>query len=76
MEYAFKGKTMTRKAENMRKYRAADPEKYAAQSRAAKRRLRKIRAAAEAWQKDRIETQDGEYDHLNTCEFALIEALK
>ena len=40
MEYAFKGKTMTRKAENMRKYRAADPEKYAAQSRAAKRRLR------------------------------------
>lgn len=38
--------------------------------------LRKIRAAAEAWQKDRIETQDGEYDHLNTCELALIEALK
>jgi len=31
---------MTRKAELMRKYRAANPEKYAAQSREAKRRLR------------------------------------
>ena len=37
--------------------------------------MAKVKEAAEAWEADRIENYEGEYDKINTTEQALIDAL-